>query len=387
MLLKRLSTVDRRDVQELIGNIAEGLHIDFKQGPVGKSDADRKEFVADVTAFGNASGGDIVFGIAEGADAVASQVVGIRVPDLDAEERRLAEIIRNGTDPRFSDFEFKWIDNSPNGHVLIVRVGRSWRAPHRVTLAGHDRFYIRNTRGKHPMNTDELRRAFTLGQALEERIERFHRTRIDLIASGDAPVDMTRDPKLVVHAVPLISFADPPTLQFAYGEILQSPLGGGGYNQLHTLEGPVAYHAERSGTVIAYTLHFRTGILEGVSECTVRQASQPKTIPLTAVEQRIAGAVKGYLNYWHEKNVGPPYYLFVSILLAQGFSGLSAMLWRGDSIPLKRRDLLLPAQVFAHSDEMSVGTVLKPTFDLLWNGFGYAGSMNYDDLGQYRVQR
>jgi len=134
MLLKSLQEIGLRDLDELIGNVAEGLQVDFKQAAVGKADAERKEFVADVTAFANASGGDIVFGIAEGPDAVASQVLGIPVADLDVEERRLAEIIRNGTDPRLTDFEFKWIDNPPNGHVLILRVGRSWRAPHRVTL-------------------------------------------------------------------------------------------------------------------------------------------------------------------------------------------------------------------------------------------------------------
>jgi len=105
-LLKRLHEVELQDVQELVGNIAESLHIDFKQAPVGRSDADRKEFVADVTAFANASGGDIVFGVVEGPDAVASQITGISVSDLDVEERRLSEIIRNGTEPRFTDFEF-----------------------------------------------------------------------------------------------------------------------------------------------------------------------------------------------------------------------------------------------------------------------------------------
>jgi hypothetical protein len=249
MLLKPLRQIELRDLEELVGNVAEGLHVDFKQGLVGKSDGDRKEFVADVTAFANASGGDIVFGIVEGADAVASQVLGIPVVDRDAEERRLAEILRNGTEPRLTDFDFKWIDNPPNGHVLILRIGRSWRAPHRVTLAGHDRFYIRNTRGKHPMNTDELRTAFTAGQALEDRIAQFQRARIRLIVDLDGPVDMTGGPKLVLHAVPLVSFADPPDVRFRYGELLQSPLGGGGYNQIHTLEGPVTHSAAQGGTV------------------------------------------------------------------------------------------------------------------------------------------
>jgi hypothetical protein len=386
MLLKPLREIGLRDLEELIGNVAEGLHVDFKQGPVGKGDGDRKEFVADVTAFANASGGDIVFGIVEGADAVASQVLGIPVADLDAEERRLAEIIRNGTEPRLTDFEFKWIDNPPNGHVLILRVGRSWRAPHRVTLAGHDRFYTRNTRGKHPMNTDELRTAFTAGQALEDRIAHFQRGRITLIEDREGPVDMGGGPYLVLHAVPLVSFADPLAVGFRYGEVLPSPLGGGGYNQTHTLEGPLTYRAPQGEAASAYTLHFRNGILEGVSECASR--TTPNTIPLTAVEDRIATAVSDYLKYWNEKSVGPPYYLFVSILFAEGFSAITGSMWSdGDRVRLKRRHLLLPSQVLTQAAGTPVTTLLRPTFDLLWNGFGYAGSINFDERGRYRVQR
>jgi hypothetical protein len=384
MLLKPLREIGLRDLEELIGNVAEDLHVDFKQGPVGKGDADRKEFVSDVTAFANASGGDIVFGIVEGADAVASQVLGINFGDIDAEERRLSEIIRNGTEPRLTDFDFKWIDKPPDGHVMILRVGRSWRAPHRVTLAGHDRFYIRNTRGKHPMNTDELRTAFTAGQALEDRIASFQHARISKIQERDEPVDMGGGPKLVLHAVPLVSFADPPSVRFRYGEVLLSPLGGGGYNQIHTLEGPVTYKASQGGTVSAYTLHFRNGILEGVAECA--SGTRPNTIPLTALELRITSAVSDYLKYWNQKGVGPPYYVFVSILFAQGFSAITASMWSdGEGVQLKRQHLFLPSQIIP--EETPVETLLRPTFDLLWNGFGYAGSINFDEHDRYRVHR
>jgi schlafen family protein len=384
MLLKPLREIGLRDLEELIGNVAEGLQVDFKQAAVGKADAERKEFVADVTAFANASGGDIVFGIVEGPDAVASQVLGIPVADLDAEERRLAEIIRNGTEPRLSDFEFKWIDNPPNGHVLILRIGRSWRAPHRVTLAGHDRFYIRNARGKHPMNTDELRTAFTRGQALEDRIAQFQRARIDLIAERQGPVDMGGGPKLVVHALPLVSFADPPAVQFRYGEVLQSPLGGGSYNQMHTLEGPVTY-GFRGTTISRYTLHFRNGILEGVTDCA--SDIQTSSIPLTPVEATIARAVSDHLKYWNEKGIGPPYFLFVSILFAEGYLGISGSMWSEEGVRVKRRHLLLPSQVITQSEGIHIGTLLRPTFDLLWNGFGYSSSVNFDERGRYRVQR
>jgi hypothetical protein len=389
MLLKRLSDVDLADVQGLVGNVAESLHIDFKQSPVGRSDPERKEFLADVTAFANASGGGILYGVAEGPDAVASHVVGISVTDIDLEERRLADIIRTGTEPRLTDFEFKWLDTGASGYVLILRVARSWRAPHRVTLAGHDRFYIRNTRGKHPMNTEELRKTFTLGQALEERIEQFRRSRIDLIIAGKGPIDMTRMPKLVLHSVPLISFADPPALQFEYGEVLQIPMRSSGYNQLYTLEGPISYFGPQGEAITSYTLHFRTGVLEDVADCTSDYAAQNKFIPLTALERLIAETFTSRLRYWSIKEVRPPYYLFVSVLFVQGYFGRGSGMWAEGGPPSKQEHLLLPAQVIPNVDNTSVATVitlLRPTSDLLWNGFGHRASINFDNQGQYQPQ-
>lgn len=45
------------------------MHLDYKRDLPGDKDAEKKEFLADVTSFANAGGGDIVFGIVEDADA------------------------------------------------------------------------------------------------------------------------------------------------------------------------------------------------------------------------------------------------------------------------------------------------------------------------------
>lgn len=387
MFLRPLSQITLSDVQGLVGNVAEDHHIEFKQAPVGTSDADRKEFVADVTAFANASGGQIIFGVAEGADGVASKVTGIALKDLDKEERRLADMIRNGTEPRLSDFEFRWIEHSRGRSVLVLRVPRSWRAPHRVTLGGHDRFYLRNTRGKHPMNTDELRTAFTLGQTLIDRIDQFRLDRVDKIARGEVPVHglSSERPKLVLHAVPLVSFADPPSLRFRYGEVLQSPLGGGGYNHFHTLEGPLTYSPRGTGAS-SYTLHFRSGVLEGASDFLSEESSKRKTIPLTRIEMMVGQALDGYLDFWRTKEVAPPYYLFVSLVSVAGFVGGASSEFADPSPPLRRANLLLPAQAISDPQSAPVSVLLRPTFDLLWNSFGYSNSTNYDDQGNYRLR-
>jgi predicted HTH transcriptional regulator len=120
VLLKPLVNLLPADILALIGNVPESKHLEYKSILPGGQDSATKEFVADVTAFANADGGHIVFGISEDEDAVATTIVGISVESRDAEERRLADIIRSGTEPRFSDFEFRWIDIEPNRSVLVL---------------------------------------------------------------------------------------------------------------------------------------------------------------------------------------------------------------------------------------------------------------------------
>lgn len=380
MIVKSVSELEMSDVQALIGNVSESRYIDFKQSVVGRADADRKEFVADVTAFANASGGHIVFGVVEGADAVAANIAGLTVTDRDEEERRLSEMIRNGTEPRLSDFEFKWIDGPGGSSVLVLYVPRSWQSPHRVTLAGHNQFYIRNSRGKHPMNTDELRTAFTYGRALEESVASFREIRINMIRKQEAPIVVDAGPLLVVHGMPLVSFADPPAITFAPRELLLSPLGGGGYNKSYALEGTVTHQP----TSVAYTLHFRNGILEGVMSA--RSSTKPTGyIPVTGLEIVLGETLGNYLRYWGTKNVRGPYVFAVSLLNVRNNKAIVSG-WSDEAPAIRRGDLELPSQVFNEADGGTGSTILlRPTFDLMWNAFGHPGSPNYDNSGQYRV--
>jgi hypothetical protein len=380
MIVKPVSELDMSDIQALVGSVSESRYIDFKQSVVGRADADRKEFVADVTAFANAAGGHIVFGVVEGPDAVAVNIVGLIVADRDEEERRLSDMIRNGTEPRLSDFEFKWIDDPSGSSVLVLHVPRSWQSPHRVTLAGHNQFYIRNSRGKHPMNTDELRTAFTYGRALEENIARFREARTNMIRKQEAPIAVDAGPQMVVHGMPLVSFADPPAITFAPRELLLSPLGGGGYNKSYALEGTVTHQPNS----MAYTLHFRNGIVEGVMPA--RSSVKPTGyVPVTRLEMVLGEALGSYLRYWGTKSVRGPYVFAVSLLNVRNNKAIVSG-WSDEAPAIRRDDLEFPSQVFNEADVGIGSTVLlRPSFDLMWNAFGHPGSPNYDNSGQYRV--
>jgi Putative DNA-binding domain len=275
MLTKRLAELSVADILDLRG-LTESRFLDFKSAPVGTSDRDRREFVADVTAFANASCGDIVFGIGT-ADGIAGAAEGIELADADKEKLRLGDLIRSATEPRLIQFDMVWVATEGAQGFLVVRIPRSWQAPHRVTLLGHDKFYVRNSAGKHPMNVDELRQAFTLAQTIIERIRRFRTDRIGVILSAEAPFDLMPAPLLAFHGVPLSAFVDPQSLNLTdYGiTTLFPPLGGGSYDWQPTLEGLATHTSKTADGLRAYTMLFRNGIVEGVSHLPKQSENPP----------------------------------------------------------------------------------------------------------------
>ena len=268
MLTKALDDLTPSDFADLAQTgISESRYLDFKAAAVGGADDDRREFLADVSAFANAAGGDLVCGIVE-KDGVAVSAPGIALADPDKEILRLDDLIRSGLQPRVLDVRIKWVQAAAAGvGFIVVRVPRSWTAPHRVTLRSHDKFYVRNSAGKHPMNVDELRRAFTLGQELADRIRGFRTQRVATILEGETPVDMYRDPKIIIHIAPLISFTDAPELAVGASDALDLvPIGAsGGWHPLHTFEGFATYVGSEDDLSRSYVLMFRNGVIETVA--------------------------------------------------------------------------------------------------------------------------
>lgn len=70
---KHLDSITEADLQALVDNeVAEDKLTEYKQELPGGGDSQRKEFLYDVTAFANASGGDLIFGVKEQGGATGS---------------------------------------------------------------------------------------------------------------------------------------------------------------------------------------------------------------------------------------------------------------------------------------------------------------------------
>ncbi len=79
MIPKPVDQITEDDLRRLIGS-SESRQLEFKQS-IGRSDEDAKEFLKDVSAMANATGGDVIYGVIEGSDengnTVATEIQGI----------------------------------------------------------------------------------------------------------------------------------------------------------------------------------------------------------------------------------------------------------------------------------------------------------------------
>src|SRR5438128_9124671 len=153
---KPIEALVEQDFLNLVSTQAsEGKRLEFKARLPGGSDGERKEFLADVSSFGNATGGDIVYGI-DAPDGIAIGAAGIALGNVEAELLRLEGMIQAGVDPRIPNVTLRAIPLSSGYSVIIIRIPKSWAAPHMVTVLGSNRFYSRTSSGKFLLDVREL---------------------------------------------------------------------------------------------------------------------------------------------------------------------------------------------------------------------------------------
>lgn len=106
MIQKQIDAISKSDINELIANsVNESKTLEYKQELPGNSDKDKKELLADVSSFANASGGDILYGVVAQVDedgkttGAPERVAPITGTTADEAKLRLEEIVRNGIAP------------------------------------------------------------------------------------------------------------------------------------------------------------------------------------------------------------------------------------------------------------------------------------------------
>ncbi len=178
----------------------ETERLDFKER-YGRSDKDKREFLKDITAMANSSGGTLVIGVSDKRDR-ADKVVGVGDNDLQIQD--MENLIRDCVHEPLLGWRIYPVlvqeDRDDVKTVVVVEVPASFSKPHMFEYGGrtHKYFYRRSGRNNNPMSMSEIRNAVLEQESAVRRLEEFRKQRaavLDGRAQGH--------PALLVSATPV----------------------------------------------------------------------------------------------------------------------------------------------------------------------------------------
>jgi predicted HTH transcriptional regulator len=184
LLYKPLESITAADLQALIDNqVGESLYLEYKTEVFDKRDDKKKlQFLGSVSTFANAAGGDLLVGV-KADNGLPVELPGLAPPEIDSEVLRIKQVVGTGIEPYLSP-QFHSVPLPIGRAVLIIRVPRSWTAPHGIEINGHFQFFRRHAAGRMPMTISELRTAFTFSSTVVEQTRKFRDERNATITSA-----------------------------------------------------------------------------------------------------------------------------------------------------------------------------------------------------------
>jgi hypothetical protein len=391
MMQKAIDEIGKEDIENLIATrVGERRTLDYKsQLPAGGSD-ERREFLYDVASFANASGGDLIFGVADERDAAGkstgfpASAEGVVLPNPSETILRLENLVRDGIDPRIAGIQWRQIDGFPKGPVLLMRIPKSWAGPHMVIVGGASRFYSRNSAGKYPLDVREIRSAFLAQAETGDRIRRFIVERLSRAMQNEAAMPLQKS-ILLIHLIP-VSALDPTNAadvskKAGSLQIDLQPISAGGWGARFNFDGVIVTGTPDN----TYVQVFRSGIIEAAQGDLFLQ--REGFIPSVGLERSVFVAVARYLGA--QKKLELPLPICLSVALA-GVKGcrlavdqMFAFSNYLNPVPLDRDVLILP-DIFIEDFSTNVVTALRPAFDALWQACGLQESANYNEKGEWR---
>jgi hypothetical protein len=386
MIERDLNKITEDDLQYLIDEeVPEGRNLEYK-GTLNLSDSESKrKLLKTVSAFANTSGGVLIYGISE-ENGIPKSLEGLKI-DLDAEIRKITDVIRTRSEPTITSpeiYHLKLSGSNEGNVILLLKIPKSWAAPHRVRMNGSKIYYIRINNKSEEMDVEELRMAFNLSETITDRIRTFREGRLSKIMDHKTPIIVNEGAKLVIHLIPVNSFNPNQNYDLSGMEmrmdIIQNILpmtesfGAHNYN----FDGFLTYNMPKEVSN-SYVQLYRNGIIEIVEGS---YDDSRKSIFGIFTEDRIVNSISNsYLNALKNLGVEPPIFIFLSLMDVEGYSMPNNY---DDDVVTVDRDLLQLPEVFAENYDVNVGNLLKTAFDSVYNACGLEKSPHYDENGEWK---
>ena len=369
----------------VVEGVDESTHLDYKEALIGGGSDDRKKFLADICAFANAQGGDLVLGVRQTSDAKAGAVVPLSF-DVDAEILRLENIISTGLDPKLFGVRVRAVPYG-SGHVIVLRVPKSVSGVHRS--CGDQHFYVRESRSNRQLDVPALKVRIEGELLRHTRLEEFVAQRYADIMTDNLPLPMMPGPKAVLHIFQnLTGFGEGQLDVTTVSEVSQFPVPTrpSGSDCRMTFEGPMHHSAIVNGRIRAFSLVHHVGVVEAAWKV-ADAGSEEMFISAEAIENYVVQFVRDAVARTTDTlGMSAPFVLRLALVgAAQGtIKSERHGRFHYDDAPLakvRRSALVLPDVLIDKWPTTELAEMLRPTFDRLWQTSGYPRSSMYEMRG------
>ena len=379
---------DEIDLATLIGLVEdetmEDRQLDYKEELNLSNRDEKREFLKDVTAFANSSGGHLIYGMKEGDDekeGLPVEVCGFTpFSNVDQLISTMQNLIRDGVEKSLHGYRIKPLKTESGQDIIVMYVPSSVSKPHWVSLYGLRKFYIRHETTSSPLDFDGLQQLFTLSETAAERIRDFRAERIGAILAGETPVVLESGPKIVLHVVP-----------FSAGYVQQRV-------DLSRLSPSFNYNFEGrfTGTNNAYYFQvLRDGGIEFVYGFPINKKDETEMFASAIEEIHMYRFLPSLLELHKTLDVSPPLFFLLSLLNVGGYRMSLTEREKFDfyefeeSRPINKKHLLISEIVMEvpESTKEDLMNLLHPAFDVAWQSSGFEGSIHFDENGKWRGQR
>lgn len=385
-LPRDLTTLNEAIFVSLIDeHVSEGTYLDFKRDLPTRDARGTNDLIADVSAFANSSGGDLLYGIEEDGEGRALSIVP-QLGNMDEEARRIQDVLMNNIEPRVPGVQVQPV-TVDGGFVIVIRVPQSWAGPHRVR--SNFQFYIRENGRKRPLDVPEVRGLFLRSDHQAQRVRDFRTERLGKILAGEVPHRLVQGSILVAHFVPT---------QAALGTVDVDPIIYMRHRRLPVLsttipgarvnaDGALVVRNPNPQGTYGYSQLFRNGYFETVKVFAF-EGENRASLGSLAYEEQFISLVRQLREEYVHLGIGVEMTCMVSIVRADRLE-LGVNRWdfnldehQGyfDRTNLVLPDVLLPGELVAEQ-------ALRPVFDLVWQSAGLERSANYNANGDWAPAR
>ncbi|MBB5065067.1 helix-turn-helix domain-containing protein [Granulicella mallensis] len=383
MLPLRFDEIGSEDILKLVAaKNPEQKTLEYKAKLNIDTGDEKAEFLADISSFANASGGDIVFGISDERDGenkatgIPGEISGLSIENPEAELGRVSQIIESGVQPRFA-FQAKVISIPDKGSVILIRVPKSWDSPHMVTYSNRTRFYSRNgIVGKVQLDVRQIGAAFAEQRGVGERLRAWKADRIAKAVAGEGPVEL-KGVSVLWHFVSVPTLNDDQVLPRAFNT---SMLHGQPLMSLSTefvrynADGYLMSSHNVHGTARSYLQVFREGHLE-YGDCYALDSDHDGHIAGGIMEDKLINTFGRAALLLKALGTADPIFVCLTLIGMKGidiYLPSHAQSWNGaTSLPFDRDIIICPDIQLQNLDEGEpYRSTLRPIVDAIWQAAG-----------------